>query len=109
MTFIDCYSLLAFIEVPTSQVVFIGEETVFRCRHPTADVIVWRVNGSSVGQNPSPDISPGTIGDYDGSLVNTLTIVARPEYNGTEVVCVALFIDGSPFETSPLSVLQGCS
>ena len=88
---------------------FVGEEAVFRCRHPTADIIGWRVNGSSVGQNHPTDITPGTTRDDDGNLVNTLTIIARPEYNGTEVQCVALFRDGSPTVTSPPSVLQGYS
>ena len=98
---------VGFTEVPTSQVVFVGEESVFRCRHLTANLIDWRVNGSLVGQNPPPDITPGTVRDDDDSLVNTLTIIAHPEYNGTEVVCVAVFYDGSQPELSPAVVLQG--
>ena len=96
-----------FTKVPSSKVTFVGEETVFQCRHPTADSIAWSVNESSVTQNPSPDIIPGFITDDDGNLVNTLTIIARLVYNGTVVECVALFLDGSPAETSPAAVLQG--
>ena len=80
---------------------------MFRCRHPNADLLAWRVNGSSVGQNPPPDITPGTQRDDDGGLVYTLYIIARPEYNGTEVVCVAFFIDRSQLELSPPAILQG--
>ena len=98
---------LGFSEVPTSQVVFIGEETVFRCHHSTADVIAWRVNGSSVGRNPPTDITPSTNRDDDDNLVYTLTIIARPEYNGTVVECVAVFLDGSSTEVSPTALLLG--
>ena len=85
-------------------------EAEFRCRHPTADLIVWRVNRSSVRQDPSPDITPGTLRDDDGTLVNTLSIIARPEYNGTEVECVAVFLDGSQTEATPsvtLTIIDG--
>ena len=54
------------------------------------------MNGSIIGPDPPPDITPGTNRDNDGDLVNTLTILARPEYNGTMVQCEALFRDGSP-------------
>ena len=38
--------------------------------------------------------------------MKTLTIPATLEYNGTDVVCVALFDDGSPSEeTPPVSLL----
>ena len=93
-------TILAFNEVPVSQEVPVGTEAVFRCQHSTAHYIGWRVNGSFVGRNSPPDITPGTTRDEDGNLVDTLTIVARLEYNGTIVVCVAQFDDGTPDETS---------
>ena len=84
----------------------VGAEAEFRCRHPTADIIGWSVNGSLVGRNLPREITPSTTRDIDGRLVNTLTITAQPEYNGTEVVCVALFVDGSPAEqTEPVTLL----
>ena len=74
----------AFVEAPVSQEVAIGAEAVFRCQHPAADIIIrWRVNGSLVGRNPPPDISLDVIRDDNGNLVDTLTITALPEYNGT--------------------------
>ena len=51
------------------------------------------------GRNPPPDITPGIITE-GAALVDTLTIVARFDYNGTTIVCVAQFDDGSPDETS---------
>ena len=102
-----CIASIDFTEVPASQQVFVGEAAVFRCRHPTAVAIAWRVNGSTVGQIPPPDIIPGTARDDDSMLVNILSIIACPECNGTEVVCVAVFFDGSYPEVSPTAVLQG--
>ena len=84
----------------------VGAEAVFRCRHPTADIIRWRVNGSLVGRSPPPDIIPETTRVND-SLVDILTITARPEYNGTEVVCVARFDSGSPDEQTEPATLLG--
>ena len=84
---------MIFDEVPITQVVATGAQAVFRCRHSTADFLGWRVNGSLVGRNPPPDIIPDIIHDDNDNLVDTLTITARPQYNGTEVVCVARFDD----------------
>ena len=39
--------------------------------------------------------------------MQTLTIVAGPQYNGTEIVCVAKFDDGNPDEMTPPVILQG--
>jgi hypothetical protein len=87
--------------------VAIGAEAVFICRHQTADNIRWRVNGSLVGRSPPPDIIPSTIHDDNGNLVDTLTIIARPEFNVTEVVCVARFDDDRPEELSQPVTLIG--
>ena len=85
----------------------VGAVAEFRCRHPTADAIRWRVNGSLVGRSPPPDIIPSTTHDDNGNLVDTLTITARREYNGTEVVCVARFDDGSLDEQTEPATLLG--
>ena len=84
----------------------VGSEAVFRCTHSTADSIRWRIDGTFVGRSPPPDITPDVIIE-GGTLVDTLTIVARLDYNGTTIVCVAQFDDGSPDETSqPPAVLR---
>jgi hypothetical protein len=84
-----------------------GAVAVFRCRHLTADIIRWRVNGSLVGRNPPLYITPDIFRDDNGSLVYTLTIIARSELNGTEVVCVARFDDDRPEEPSQPVTLIG--
>ena len=80
-------------------------EAVFRCQHSTADAISWRVNGRPVREFPNITVAPIS------TLESTLTIPVRAEYNGTEVVCVALFIGGSPpdEETLPaiLTIIAG--
>ena len=98
---------MAFVEVPITQEVATGAQAVFRCRHPSADTIRWEVNGSLVGGNPPPDITPGTTRDDNENLVDLLTITARPEYSGTEVVCVARFDDSRPEELSQPAILTG--
>ena len=85
-----------------------GENAIFRCRHPNASDIRWKINGDLIrGRNYPPDITPGTERDDEQFLVQTLTIVARPLYNGTEIGCVAMFDDGSPDEMTLPVTLQG--
>ena len=98
---------MIFYEVPITQEVATGTQVVFRCRHPTADIIRWRVNGSLVGRNPPPDITLDIIADDNDNLVDTLTITVRPQYNGTEVVCVARFDDERPEQLSQSAILIG--
>ena len=93
-----------FLEIPTSQTVSLGEMAEFRCRHDTADILVWRVNGSLISQaNPPPDI---TIEFISGG--SKLTIVGRSEYDGTEVIGVARYFSSYPDEsTYPPAILRG--
>ena len=51
-----------------------------------------------------PDITTGSVNET-GTIVNTLTIPASVEYNGTEVECVVVFLDGSPNELTPSATL----
>lgn len=85
-------------------------DAVFRCQHQTADIVSWIVNGSSRRDFPD-DIIPASTSDHDGSLVYTLTIPAKSEYNGTEIVCMAVFLSdpGDNEETPPvtLTVIDG--
>ena len=86
----------------------VGEVAEFRCSHPTADTIRWRVNGTLVSiSRPLPDVTPDIMRE-DGELVHILTIIGRPIYNGTEVVGVARFDNDSPDEiTNPEAMLIG--
>ena len=67
------------------------------------------MNGSLIERNSPPDldVTPGTTRDIDGNLVYTLTVIARVEYNGTVVVCVARFDDGTPDINSSRALLIG--
>ena len=98
------YCVAAFLEIPTSQTVSLGEMAEFRCRHDTADFVAWRFNGSFINKdNCPPNISTEVIDS--GSK---LTIIGRHEYNGTEVVGVAIFYTPSPpDETNPPAILRG--
>ena len=70
-----------------------GTVHVFRCRHLSINAFInWRVNGSPAGQ--FYDIIVDSVGE-DGAIVNTLSIPVKPKYNGTEVVCIAYFLNGS--------------
>ena len=82
----------------------VEKNALFRCRHQLKEAnIAWQVNGSSSAHNLD-DTTRGTILNND-SLVETLTIPALLEYNGTTVVCVAVFTDGSPTESTPAVTL----
>ena len=86
-----------------------GIPATFRCRHQTADSVGWLVNGTLLGSISNNDITPWML--YENNhLVNNLTIMALPKYNGTEVECVAIFFNGSPPELTPtvtLTVQEG--
>ena len=100
-----------FAEDPVNITLLLGsvkEVAVFRCQHHSPDpYISWRVNGTSIRH--FPDIIEGSIRENGTEVTNTLTIPARSEYNGTEVVCLAFSDDGSREETPPakLYVMRG--
>ena len=97
---------VGFAETPSSVMVELGMTTPpFRCRHNSSEAITyWRVNGSMVPSRQFPDIRSGfVIGN--GTKVYTLNIPARSDYNGTEVVCLAVYLDGSPIERTPPATL----
>ena len=90
-----CYAA-TFTETPSSQVVGVGQKAVFICHSPTASAYGWIWNGSDVRTLDPPGITPDD---------NILTIVAQSDYNETEVVCVAFFINGEPMRTTPVRLL----
>ena len=92
---------LAFIEMPTSQSVSIGQDAEFRCQHSSADTIRWRVNSSLVSRSNAPD----GVGLDTDDLLDILTITGRLDYNGTVVECVARFDNGSPEQVSNPALL----
>ena len=93
-----------FVEVPSNVTVELGTPPPpLRCHHTSLEALItWRVNGSLVGQ--FSDIRSGSINE-NGNIVYTLTIPAELQYNGTEVVCLAVFLDGSPTERTPAATI----
>ena len=83
---------------------------MFRCRHATAEIIAWDINGISIGHLHSLlNISSGSQPTADG-VVHTLTIMALEAYNNTNVSCVAAYFDPQyPVERTPNAslVVQG--
>ena len=99
VTLLCCFT--AFSEEPSNETINLGsvELAVCRCRHTLQEAIIgWRING--LPADMFPDIVVGSLRE-NGNLVHTLSIPARSEYNGTIVVCVALFTNGSPPESTP--------
>ena len=94
-----------FIEIPSPVTIEVEngvemDAAVFRCRHQCIDAgINWLINGSF--SRLYPDVVDSFTQDSNGTRVEILTIPAIPEYDGTEVVCVATFFDGSPCEVTP--------
>ena len=102
------YATVAFTEKPTTQNVVPGAQAVYRCQYLLANITLeWEVNDSFLGRDYPEDITPGTTRDGNDKLVYTLTITGRPKYNGTRVVCVALFNDGRPNEETEPAFLIG--
>ena len=102
----ECHS--GFAESPSSVTIEVENgaerDAVFRCRHQRIDVFIsWQINGLSF--TIYPDVVHSFGPDSNGILVDTLTIPAIPEYNETEIVCVAIFLDGSPLEMTPPAIL----
>lgn len=88
-----------FTEVPRTLNVTAGNDAVFMCDHSDAAFLGWLINGEPALRANISGVSMQT---------NSLTILALPEYNGTEVECLALYLDGTS-ETSPpaLLIVQG--
>ena len=80
-------------------------DAVFRCRHQRIEAeINWLINGSL--SSVYRDVVDSFFLQSNGTRVDTLTIPAIPEYNGTEVVCVATFVGGAPHEVTPPASLK---
>ena len=91
--------------VPETQMVYINEQAVFRCRHMSVDhYIQWRVDGMPVGLDAPPEINPGFERDENGNIIDTLNITATPDYNNSEVVCVSM-VETQSLSTKSVSTL----
>ena len=101
---------LYFAKFPSSVIVEVesGVEraAVFRCRHEVIHAVIsWHMSMNGSPSRLYPDHVVGSsFRDSNGTLMDTLTIL---EYNGTEVVCMTTFFDGSPTieTTSPADLI----
>ena len=92
---------------PVSLNISTGNSATYRCQHPTADNITWKLNDELVRREAFQYVTTGTVDD-EGGTVNTVTIVGHL-VGVYEVVCVASFSDGSPDVTSTPVTLNGIS
>ena len=83
--------------VPESRVVFLDQAAVFTC-HVVGGIVIWIVNGTQREVHPAEIcrdlVVTETITDDDTTL-ESLTIPARAEYNGTRAQCFVAIFGGS--------------
>ena len=94
---------------PESRVVFLDQSAVFTCE-TVGGILAWIVNGTQRDVHP-PEIRRDlvvseTITD-DGTILETLTIPARAEYNGTRVQCAVFTFGGSDQSENATLRIQG--
>ena len=97
--------LIDFAEIPSNVSIELGTAPPpLRCRHMSLEAqIFWRVNDSPSGD--FPDIRSGSINE-SGNIVYTLTVPGNPQYNGTMVECVAVFLNGlTQAEVTPAATI----
>ena len=92
-----------------STTVFLGHTSVFVCE-TDGGLAGWRVNGELLTDLP-PDVREDLVisetNTAEGTTVESLTIPARAEYNGTRVQCVVFSPDGSAESENATLVIQG--
>ena len=88
---------------------FLDQSAVFTCE-TDGGVSGWRINGTLLSDVPSKirsDVMISVTSTPEGNTVETLTIPARAEYNGTEVQCVVLGFGGSAESKNVTLNIQG--
>ena len=89
--------------MPLSLNVTVGAAATFHCRYPSADVVNWLINGTTLKNLPS---------DLEGSFHTngrgaSLTVTALPVYNASMIQCRAYFADGFEDDiTTPAAILK---
>lgn len=101
-----CLFSSGFIEVPSPplMVVTLEERHTYRCLHPLADGITWRVNGRVLIFPPNIDTSSETL--PDGGRVYTLIIGGLIDHNETTIQCEAVRQDATVVAQSPEVIFQ---
>ena len=94
---------------PESRVVFLDQSAVFTCE-TVGGTMAWIVNGTQREVHPPEirrDLVVSEIPTEGGSKLETLTIPARAEYNGTRVQCAVLTFGGSDQSKNVTLSIQG--
>ena len=108
------YILLMFVSeilvAPESRVVFLDQSAVFTCE-TVGGTLVWVVNGTQ-REVHSDDIRGDLVVSETiidgGTTLETLTIPARAEYNGTRVQCFVGIFGGSTVQSETATMrIQG--
>ena len=94
---------------PESKVVFLGQSAVITCE-AVGGTLAWIVNGTQ-REVHSDDIRRDLVVSetiIDGGItLETLTIPARAEYNGTRVQCAVITFGGSDQSENATLWIQG--
>ena len=81
------------------------EEAVFRCSHESVGVgILWLIDGTFFQNGQLSGVMTAFVNE-SGTIVHTLSIPARSEYNGMEVECIANFVNALPERTPPVILI----
>ena len=106
-------SLLPLPEVlhaPGNQTVFLNQSAVFTCE-TDGGISGWSVNGTFVDELPPAiemDLEIFGANTAEGTRLESLTIPARAEYNGTRVSCLVLELGGPLTESANVTLrIQG--
>jgi hypothetical protein len=108
------FTAAAFNEFPSPMlmVVTLDEQHTYKCSHPAADRISWRVNDTRLGADIFiiPGIEYTDTISHSYEAIHTLRITALPRNNESTIRCTALFVEQSP-QTSPVVtfLIQGRS
>lgn len=71
---------------PQDTIQAVGTPAKFQCQYSDARTVGWIFNGTSIhSYNPPANVTSGIL---PGSI-NVLTVLALPDYNETEIWCVA--------------------
>jgi hypothetical protein len=100
------YIIAAFNEFPSPMltVVTLDELHTYKCSHPTADRISWRVNDNVLGADIStiPGIEYTDTYSHPYEAIYTLRITALPQNNESIIQCTALVTADESPQISPV-------
>ena len=95
---------------PSGATVFPDQWAEFTCE-TRGDISTWTLNGTLLQNLPTDiesDLSVTGTNTVNGTRVESLTIPARAEYNGTRVQCLAVSLTGSSAESENATLkIQG--